>query len=160
MSKIRIYGDSAPLHIEIIPTLQKKDKEKIAARTRELMDMVGLDAEEYLSRYPTQLSGGQLQRIGVARAFATDPDIVLMDEPFSAVDPITRVPRVVEVALGPDGVPQAATGVSVSFSDSNTVPERPAFRVEGGSSFNPTTGPKRLELWPLCPRAPPTWRST
>ncbi|MFY0571035.1 hypothetical protein ACN28E_45380 [Archangium lansingense] len=67
----------------------------------------------------------------------------------AAVDPITRVPRVVEVAVGPDGVPQAATGVSVSFSDSNTVPERPAFRVEGGTSFNPTSGPKRLDLWPL-----------
>lgn len=77
-------------NIEIIPTLQKTDKSKVTARTRELMHMVGLDADEYLERYPVQLSGGQLQRVGVARAFATDPEIVLMDEPFSAVDPITR----------------------------------------------------------------------
>ena len=77
-------------NIEIIPTLQKTDKEVIAERTKKLMDMIGLDPDEYLDRYPTQLSGGQMQRVGVARAFATDPEIILMDEPFSAVDPITR----------------------------------------------------------------------
>lgn len=77
-------------NIEIIPTLQKKDKEAITERTISLMKMVGLDPDFYLDRYPIQLSGGQMQRIGVARAFATNPDIVLMDEPFSALDPITR----------------------------------------------------------------------
>jgi osmoprotectant transport system ATP-binding protein len=77
-------------NIEIIPTLEKKDKRQIAERTIELMKMVDLDPGEFLDRYPTQLSGGQLQRVGVARAFATDPDIILMDEPFSALDPITR----------------------------------------------------------------------
>ena len=77
-------------NIEVIPRLQKKDPEEIDKRTEKLMKMVGLDADQYLDRYPTQLSGGQLQRVGVARAFATDPDIILMDEPFSALDPITR----------------------------------------------------------------------
>nr|WP_307992835.1 betaine/proline/choline family ABC transporter ATP-binding protein [uncultured Niameybacter sp.] len=77
-------------NIEIIPKVQKEDREKITQRTYELMDMVGLDHEKFLHRYPTQLSGGQQQRVGVARAFATDPDIILMDEPFSALDPITR----------------------------------------------------------------------
>ncbi|HZI05499.1 MAG TPA: hypothetical protein VEZ71_15815 [Archangium sp.] len=68
----------------------------------------------------------------------------------AAVDPVTRVPRVVEVAAGPDGALQAATGVIVSFSDSSTVPtERPAFRVEGGSRFDPSAGTKRLDLLPL-----------
>ncbi len=76
-------------NIEIIPTLQKKDPEATRKRTKELMKMVGL-GEDFLDRYPTQLSGGQLQRVGVARAFATDPEIILMDEPFSALDPITR----------------------------------------------------------------------
>ncbi len=76
-------------NIEIIPVLENRDREKINERTFELMKMVGLDVS-YLDRYPTQLSGGQLQRIGVARAFATDPEIILMDEPFSALDPITR----------------------------------------------------------------------
>jgi len=76
-------------NIEIIPVLEKRNKEEISEKTYELMKMVGLD-NSFLDRYPTQLSGGQLQRIGVARAFATDPEIILMDEPFSALDPITR----------------------------------------------------------------------
>lgn len=77
-------------NIEIIPVLSKKNHAEIEARTLQLMEMIGLDPDEYLYRYPTQLSGGQQQRIGVARAFATDPEIILMDEPFSALDPITR----------------------------------------------------------------------
>lgn len=78
-------------NIEIIPKVQKKNSEDIKKRTYDLMEMVGLDSDTFLDRYPTELSGGQQQRIGVARAFATDPDVILMDEPFSALDPITRV---------------------------------------------------------------------
>ncbi len=77
-------------NIEIIPKLQKVPEEEINKTTKKLLEMVGLDYEMYSGRYPVQLSGGQNQRIGVARAFATDPEIILMDEPFSAVDPITR----------------------------------------------------------------------
>lgn len=77
-------------NIEIIPKVEGIDKAAMEKRTCELMDMVGLSASEYLNRYPTELSGGQQQRIGVARAFAMDPEIILMDEPFSALDPITR----------------------------------------------------------------------
>lgn len=77
-------------NIEVIPRLQKKSVESINKRSLELMDMVGLDPSQYLDRYPSQLSGGQQQRIGVARAFACDPDVILMDEPFSALDPLTR----------------------------------------------------------------------
>lgn len=76
-------------NIEIIQKLSNVEEAKINTRTKELMKMISLD-EEYLDRYPTQLSGGQLQRIGVARAFAMDPEIILMDEPFSALDPLTR----------------------------------------------------------------------
>ncbi|MCL2001178.1 MAG: ABC transporter ATP-binding protein [Planctomycetes bacterium] len=77
-------------NIELIPRLEGYDRKRIVARNAELMEMIGLDPDDYLDRYPTQLSGGQQQRVGVARAFACDPDIILMDEPFSAVDPITR----------------------------------------------------------------------
>lgn len=77
-------------NIEIIPRLQKMPEEQIGKICNNLLEMVGLDPQVFRDRYPTQLSGGQNQRVGVARAFATDPDVILMDEPFSAVDPITR----------------------------------------------------------------------
>ncbi len=78
-------------NIELIPRLKKgKDVEKIEKTTLGLLNMVGLDPEIYLNKYPSELSGGQQQRVGFARAFATDAEIILMDEPFSALDPITR----------------------------------------------------------------------
>ncbi|AQM60760.1 ABC transporter ATP-binding protein [Clostridium baratii] len=78
-------------NIELIPRLKKEKSIKdIEKTTVELLNMVGLDPETYLNKYPSELSGGQQQRVGVARAFATDAEIILMDEPFSALDPITR----------------------------------------------------------------------
>ena len=77
-------------NIEIIPRLMGKSEEEIDQKTIELLNMVGLEPEKYSDRYPAELSGGQQQRVGVARAFAADAEIILMDEPFSALDPITR----------------------------------------------------------------------
>lgn len=77
-------------NIELVAKLQKMPEGARDKRVRELMDMVGLPFDNYANRYPKQLSGGQQQRVGIARAFMTNPDIILMDEPFSALDPITR----------------------------------------------------------------------
>ncbi|MFU1769218.1 ABC transporter ATP-binding protein [Mammaliicoccus sciuri] len=77
-------------NIAQVPEMKKWKKKDIANRVDELLTMVGLDPETYRDRYPSELSGGQQQRIGVIRALASDPPVVLMDEPFSALDPISR----------------------------------------------------------------------
>ncbi|QTD43152.1 ABC transporter ATP-binding protein [Sporosarcina sp. Te-1] len=77
-------------NIAIVPELKKWKKEQIHARVTGLLTMVGLDPDTYRQRKPSELSGGQQQRVGVVRALAADPDIILMDEPFSALDPISR----------------------------------------------------------------------
>ncbi len=77
-------------NIATVPGLLGWSKERIAARVDELIGLVGMDPADYRDRYPKQLSGGQRQRIGVARAMSADPDVMLMDEPFGAIDPITR----------------------------------------------------------------------
>ncbi len=77
-------------NIEMIPELLGWDKQKRKDRAYELLNVVDLPPEDYYDRYPHELSGGQQQRIGVARALAVNPDIILMDEPFSALDPVTR----------------------------------------------------------------------
>lgn len=77
-------------NIAIVPELKGWAKEDIKARVKELLMLVGLDPEVYSTRYPKELSGGQQQRVGVARALASNPEVILMDEPFGALDPITR----------------------------------------------------------------------
>ncbi|MTI30402.1 betaine/proline/choline family ABC transporter ATP-binding protein [Xanthovirga aplysinae] len=77
-------------NIELVPYLKKWPQKKRKKRAEELLDMIGLPAKDYYHRLPNELSGGQQQRVGVARALAADPEIILMDEPFSAIDPISR----------------------------------------------------------------------
>jgi osmoprotectant transport system ATP-binding protein len=77
-------------NIATVPRLLGWDRKRTAARVTELLELIGLDPEEMRDRYPVQLSGGQRQRVGVARALAADPPLMLMDEPFGAIDPINR----------------------------------------------------------------------
>jgi len=77
-------------NVGLVPKLHGWQDEKIKARVRDMLSLVGLPPEEFAERRPSGLSGGQKQRVGVARALAADPPILLMDEPFGALDPITR----------------------------------------------------------------------
>lgn len=77
-------------NVAVVPKLEKWDAARIASRVEEVLKIVGLPSREFAKRYPDELSGGQKQRVGLARALAADPPILLMDEPFGALDPITR----------------------------------------------------------------------
>ncbi|MGH3386811.1 MAG: betaine/proline/choline family ABC transporter ATP-binding protein [Nocardioidaceae bacterium] len=118
-------------NIGLVPGLLKWDKQKTKARADELLDLVGLDPAQYRDRYPRQLSGGQQQRVGVARALAADPPVLLMDEPFGAVDPITRARLQDELLRLQEELSKTIVFVTHDFDEAVKLGDRIAVLAEG-----------------------------
>src|SRR6185437_7318675 len=118
-------------NIATVPKLVGWDKARIRARTAELLEVVGLEASD-ASRYPSQLSGGQRQRVGLARALAADPPLLLMDEPFGALDPITRFRLQTELRKLHQEVGKTIIFVTHDIDEAIRMVDRIAILREGG----------------------------
>jgi osmoprotectant transport system ATP-binding protein len=119
-------------NIATVPRLLGWDRERIAARTHELLELIDLDPREMRGRYPAQLSGGQRQRIGVARALAADPPLMLMDEPFGAIDPINRTRLQDEFLRLQERVRKTVVFVTHDIDEAIKMGDRIAILREGG----------------------------
>jgi osmoprotectant transport system ATP-binding protein len=119
-------------NIATVPRLLGWPKERISARVRELLELIDLDAEDMQERYPAQLSGGQRQRVGVARALAADPPLMLMDEPFGAIDPINRVRLQDEFLRLQDKVKKTVVFVTHDIDEAIKMGDRIAILRAGG----------------------------
>ncbi|WP_018923642.1 ABC transporter ATP-binding protein [Salsuginibacillus kocurii] len=118
-------------NILIVPKLKKWEKERMMKRVDELMNLVGLDPETFKKRYPNELSGGQQQRIGVIRALAADPPVVLMDEPFSALDPISREQLQDELVKLQDEIKKTIVFVTHDMDEAIKISKRVALMRDG-----------------------------
>jgi osmoprotectant transport system ATP-binding protein len=119
-------------NVGTVPRLLGWDRKRIKARSDELLDLVGLDPARFANRYPNELSGGQRQRVGVARALAADPLVLLMDEPFSAVDPIARGRLQEEFLRLQDTVRKTIVLVTHDIDEAIRLGDRIAVLAEGG----------------------------
>jgi osmoprotectant transport system ATP-binding protein len=119
-------------NIATVPRLLGWPKDRIAARVDELWDLIGLNREEMARRYPAQLSGGQRQRVGVARALAADPPLMLMDEPFGAIDPINRSRLQDEFLRLQERVRKTVVFVTHDIDEAIKMGDRIAILREGG----------------------------
>ena len=115
-----------------MPRLLGWKKAKVKARVDELLELVGLDPSVYRDRYPSQLSGGQQQRVGVARALGADPPVLLMDEPFGAIDPITRDRLQNEFLRLQIEVKKTVVFVTHDIEEAVKIGDRIAIMAEGG----------------------------
>jgi osmoprotectant transport system ATP-binding protein len=119
-------------NIATVPRLLDWDKQRIAERVDELLDLVALDGGDYRDRYPAQLSGGQRQRVGVARALAVDPPLMLMDEPFGAIDPINRSRLQTEFLHLQQRIRKTVVFVTHDIDEALKMGDRVAVMREGG----------------------------
>jgi osmoprotectant transport system ATP-binding protein len=118
-------------NVGLVPGLLKWDRSRIGERVDELLDLVGLEPSEFRNRYPRELSGGQQQRVGVARALAADPPVLLMDEPFGAVDPITRARLQDELIRLQDELGKTIVFVTHDFDEAVKLGDRIAVLATG-----------------------------
>lgn len=118
-------------NIATVPRLLRWDNEKIRARVHELLTMIGLEPPEYKDRYPSQLSGGEQQRVGLARALAIDPKIMLLDEPFGALDSITRLNLQQEILRIHGGLNKTFLFVTHDIEEALTLGDRVIVMNEG-----------------------------
>ncbi|WP_425839445.1 ABC transporter ATP-binding protein [Streptomyces fractus] len=130
-------------NVATVPQVLGWKKPRIAERSRELLELVGLPHKEYAHRYPSQLSGGQRQRVGIARALAADPPIMLMDEPFGALDPVTREHVQDEFLRLQEQVGKTTLFVSHDIDEAVRMGDRIAILAKGGKLLQYDT-PERI----------------
>jgi osmoprotectant transport system ATP-binding protein len=131
-------------NVATVPRLLGWDRRRIAARVNELLDLVGLEPSRFASRYPAELSGGQRQRAGVARALAADPPVLLMDEPFGAIDPITRDRLQGEFLRLQNEVRKTVVFVTHDIEEAVRLGDRIAILAQGGHLEQYDTPPRIL----------------
>jgi osmoprotectant transport system ATP-binding protein len=134
-------------NVATVPRLLGWDRARIAARVDELLDLVGLPAAEYARRHPSELSGGQRQRVGVARALGADPPILLMDEPFGAIDPVVRLRLQHELLRLQSVVRKTIVFVTHDIDEAVRLGDRVALFADGGHLMQYDT-PAELLLHP------------
>ncbi len=118
-------------NVGLVPLLKDWDEKKRKERVEELLEFVGMSPSEFYYRYPSELSGGQQQRIGVARALAADPEIILMDEPFGALDPITRATLQDELLLMQDKLGKTIVFVTHDMDEALKLADKIAIMKDG-----------------------------
>jgi osmoprotectant transport system ATP-binding protein len=137
-------------NIATVPNLLGWDRERIRRRVHELLELVGLDPDRYAKRYPHELSGGQQQRVGVARALGADPPVLLMDEPFGAIDRVTRDRLQNEFLRIQDQMRKIVVFVTHDIDEAVKMGDRIAILSEGGKLEQYDT-PARVLAEPATP---------
>ena len=135
-------------NIGVVPEIEGWERERRRTRATELLTLVGLDPEEFRGRYPAELSGGQRQRVGIARALAADPPILLLDEPFGALDPLTRADLQKEFATMAGRLGKTVVFVTHDVREAMLLAHQIALFKEGRLVFHGAPGAFRTSTHP------------